>query len=109
MTNFVATIIKVAIHRDTENPVFGESNTFISIDDEAAGPFIVIEQCNDYNNNKSIRVDFEELEAIFEASKMLMNQAHIIKAEAEAEAKSEESENIELGTIVPGYSSDYVI
>lgn len=80
MTNFVATIIKVAIHRDTENPVFGEGNTFISIDDEAAGPFILIEQEDGYNNDKIIRVCFEELEAIAEASRMLMNQVHIEKS-----------------------------
>lgn len=98
MTNFVATIIKVAIHRDTENPVFGEGNTFISIDDEAAGPFIVIEQEDSYNNDKSIRVDFEELEAIVEASKMLMNQAHIEKAKTELNEGSDD-----------GLEKDYII
>lgn len=101
MTNFVATIIKVAIHRDTENPVLGEGNTFISIDDDSAGSFILIEQEDSYNNDKSIRVDFEELGAIVKASKMLMNQAHIIKAEAN---------EIELPDAQgASYSSDYVI
>jgi hypothetical protein len=82
MTKYVTTIIKVAIHREEENPVFGEGNTFVSIDDEAAGPFIIIEQ-DDYESNKNIRIDYEELLAINEAAKMLMHQLYVEKADME--------------------------
>ena len=80
--NYVTTILKVAVHRDTENPVFGEGNTYVSIDDEAGGPFIVIEQdMSDFHNQheNKIRLDFQELEEITKAAKMLMHQMYIEK------------------------------
>ena len=83
MTKYVTTIIKVAIHRETENPVFGEGNTFVSVEDDAAGPFLVIEQNDSYNTDKTIRIDYEELLAINEAAKMLMHQLYVEKADME--------------------------
>ena len=95
MTKYVTTIIKVAIHREEENPIFGEGNTFVSIDDEAAGPFIIIEQ-DDYESNKNIRIDYEELLAINEAAKMLMHQLYVEKAAMENSSLIQtESENYE--------------
>jgi|694.fasta_scaffold35270_9 hypothetical protein len=82
MTKYVTTILKVAVHREEENPVFGEGNTFVSIEDEAAGPFIIIEQ-DDYESNRTIRIDYEELLAINEAAKMLMHQLYVEKAAME--------------------------
>lgn len=107
MTKYVSTIIKIAVHRETENPLFGEGNTFVSVEDEAAGPFLIIEQNDSYSTEKNLRMDYAELLAVVEAAKTLMHQAYV--EEAEAEAKYEESENIELGTIVPGYYISDVI
>jgi hypothetical protein len=83
MTKYVTTILKVAVHREEENPVFGEGNTFVSIEDEAGGPFIIIEQDSSYNEEKNIRVDYEELLAVAEAAKMLMHQLYVEKAAME--------------------------
>jgi hypothetical protein len=102
MTKYVTTIIKVAIHRETENPVFGEGNTFVSIDDEGAGPFIIIEQ-DDYESNKNIRIDYEELLAINEAAKMLMHQLYVEKADMEINSI------IETQYTEPEYYEDYKI
>lgn len=81
MTKYVTTILKVAVHRESENPVFGEGNTYVSVDDEAAGPFLVIEQDADGDNNSigtaSLRIDYEEFLAVAEAAKMLMHQLYI--------------------------------
>ena len=78
------TILKVAVHREECHPVFGEGNTFVSVDDEAGGPFIIIEQ-DDSDHHVSginhIRLDYQELVQISEAAKMLMHQLYIEKAD----------------------------
>ena len=71
------TILKVAVHEETENPVFGASNIFVSIEDDAGGPFLIIEQDGDERGTVSLRIEYQELLAVVEASKMLMHQLHI--------------------------------
>lgn len=84
MTKYVSTIIKVAIHRENENPAFGEGNTYVSVDDESGGPFLTIEQDTDgYNNSNGtavLRIDYEEFLVVAEAAKMLMHQVYVEKA-----------------------------
>lgn len=83
MSNYKTTILQVAIHREDQNPVFGEGNTYVKVDDEAGGPFIVIEQdMTDYHSKSenTLRFDYEELEEIMQAAKMLMHQMYIEKA-----------------------------
>jgi hypothetical protein len=54
---------------DDRNPVFGDDITTITIDDEAAGGFIVLSQ-----NEQTIKIDPEELQLITKtAMKMLAN------------------------------------
>ena len=85
MTKYATTILKVAVHREEENPIFGEGNTYVSVDDEAGGPFLTIEQDTDgYNNSigtATLRIDYEEFLVVAEAAKMLMQQMYIEKAE----------------------------
>jgi hypothetical protein len=83
MTKYANTIIKVAVHRESENPVFGEGNTFVSVEDDGAGPFLVIEQNDSYNTDKTLRMEYEELLAVSEAAKMLMHQLYVEKADME--------------------------
>lgn len=83
MSEFKTTILQVSIHREDSNPVFGEGNTYVSVDDEAGGPFVVIEQHDDQSTTGKIRVDYQELEPIVEAAKMLMHQMYIEKAAME--------------------------
>lgn len=83
MSNYKTTILQVAIHREDQNPVFGEGNTYVKVDDEAGGPFIVIEQdMTDYHSKSenTLRFDYEELEEIMQAAKLLMHQMYIEKA-----------------------------
>ena len=74
MSNYASTILKVSIHTEDMNPVFGETVTHVSVDDEAGGPFIVLSQCNDYIKDGEVRVNIEELEQIYLTSKMLIGQ-----------------------------------
>ena len=84
---YATTILKVAIHRTDENPVFGESTTYVKVDDEGGGPFLVITQDKTQFHNKDeneLRVEYEELVAIAEAGKMLMHQMYIENAHFDA-------------------------
>ena len=49
-------------------PIFAESVTHVSIEDEAAGPFMVIRQYHDYAKDvHEIRLDLEEIPEFIEA------------------------------------------
>ena len=85
MTTYKTTILQVSVHREEPNPVFGEGNTYVSIDDEAGGPFLVIEQHDDDIEPGKVRMDYEEFVAVAEAAKMLMHQMYIEQAAQEAE------------------------
>ena len=58
-----------SVYREGENPLFGEV-THIMIEDEAAGPFIILKQATD-EGNMEIRLDFTEVDIIFETIKKL--------------------------------------
>lgn len=75
--------MQVSIHCEEVNPVFGEGNTYISVDDEADGPFLVIEQHDDGGESGKLRFDYEEIVAVAEAAKMLMHQMYIEQAAQE--------------------------
>lgn len=85
MSKYKTTILQVAIHREEVNPVFGRGNTYVSVDDEAGGPFLVIEQHDDDGGSESgkLRFDYEEFVAVAEAAKMLMHQMYIEQAAQE--------------------------
>ena len=83
MSKYKTTILTVAIHREESNPIFGEGNTYVSVDDEAAGPFLTIEQTDVVMENGKVRMDYEEFLAVAEAAKMLMHQMYIEQAAQE--------------------------
>ena len=83
MSEYKTTILQVAIHREEVNPVFGEGNTYVKVEDEAGGPFLVIEQHDDGSENGVVRMDYAEFMAVAEAAKMLMHQMYVEKAALE--------------------------
>jgi len=69
MSKYITSVISTVVHMDDRNPVFGDDITTITIDDEAAGGFIVLSQ-----NEQTIKIDPEELQLITKtAMKMLAN------------------------------------
>ena len=67
---YTSTIMTISTHFKTENACFGESVVSVSVTDEAAGPFIVL---NFEQGGKEMRIDFEHLELVFETAKKLIN------------------------------------
>ena len=80
MSEYKTTILQVSVHREESNPIFGEGNTYVSVDDEAGGPFLVIQQTDDDIEAGKVRMDYEEFMAVAEAAKMLMHQMYIEQA-----------------------------
>lgn len=66
-----STTLTVSVHREGTNPIFGEGVTHVSVEDEAAGGFIVIEQL-DEQPDKKLRFDEDELGVIMEVAKKLI-------------------------------------
>lgn len=79
MSKYVSTIMSVSVHNKAVNPIYGEFNVVVSVEDEGAGPFLVLEQSTDDGANQKIRVDYDELLAVVQAAKMLMEQTYIEK------------------------------
>lgn len=71
------TTIEVSVHPAGNHPVFGEGNTYVRLEDEGGGAFIVLRQTNDDSKPGEIRLDPHELEAVMRAAKQLLAQKTI--------------------------------
>lgn len=70
---YKSTIIRISIHPENVNPVYGSGVTHVHIQDEAAGPFLTISQVGD-EKFECVRIDLEELEMITAEAKKLIGQ-----------------------------------
>ena len=65
--------LKYSMFYEKDNPVFGESATHISIDDEAGGGYIVLEQFPEDGPQK-LRLNLDELKQIVSIANKLMSE-----------------------------------
>jgi hypothetical protein len=71
------TPLSVAIHRQSENPVYGKDGSsgagilHVSIDDDGGGPFLVIKQLEDDPMPGVVRMNPEELPFLLQAAQHL--------------------------------------
>lgn len=70
---FKSTIIRISIHPENVNPVYGAGVTHVHIQDEGAGPFFTLSQVEE-EKFECIRVDMDELELITAEAKKLIGQ-----------------------------------
>ena len=70
---YKTTVIRISIHPENVNAVYGEGVTHLCIQDEAAGPFITLSQVGD-EKFECVRIDMEELELITAEAKKLIGQ-----------------------------------
>lgn len=68
--NTIAT--QVSVFRKNINPIYGEGVTHIRIEDEAAGPFIILLQ-----DGQEIRLDEDEIQIIADAALKLLNDSRV--------------------------------
>jgi hypothetical protein len=72
MTARKITPIGMSVHLPDESPIYGESTTHVVVEDEAAGPYIVLRQFGEESKVGEVRLDLEELEAVLRAARMLI-------------------------------------
>lgn len=66
------TPILVAVHAVGEDPIFGETTTFVRLVDEGGGRFIQLEQpASDFGIGGVLRFEVDELEQILKVAKQI--------------------------------------
>ena len=66
--------LKISVCPKDDNPIFGEKATHITIDDEAAGPFIVLKQSFVHAKPGEVRLDPDEMRHVFEHAQKLLDE-----------------------------------
>lgn len=74
------TITQITLHQENDNPIYGESVLTISINDENTGPFLMLTSYRE-DTPSIIELDFDDIDKIVEAVKILRNQSSIITLE----------------------------
>ena len=72
MTSRKITPIGMAVHLQGESPIFGESTIKVRVEDDAAGPYLVLHQCGGEIQPGEVRLDLEELELVLRAARRLL-------------------------------------
>lgn len=79
---YTTTITRISVHSEEHSPVLGETALHIEIDDEGAGPFLVIRSCSEGDDTAGkVSVDFEEWGLVDQAARQLMGQAALAQGE----------------------------
>lgn len=73
MITWTRTITQITLHHAGDSPVFGNSCTTVTLDDESGGWFLRIEQESDQHMG-SIRVELDELRELLKIAEQLMAQ-----------------------------------
>lgn len=69
-TKYKSSTTSVAVHLESESPIYGESTISVSLDDEAAGIFLELQD----GEGVKIRVDYEQWIEINKAVEFMMKQ-----------------------------------
>ena len=70
---YVQTIKSIKVYPEGE-PWFQELATEVSLEDEGGGYYVVLTQCPDAPELGQVRLDPDELNAVYSAAKQLLNQ-----------------------------------
>jgi hypothetical protein len=68
--SYQTTITAMAIHLESESPIFGESTVHVALEDEAAGIFLIIKD----GEGGTVKIDFEQWELLCKAVDTLKKQ-----------------------------------
>jgi len=70
---YIQTIKSIIVHPQGET-LFHENATEVSIEDEGAGCYVVLTQCPDIPEPSLIKLDGEEIDVVYAAAQLLLNQ-----------------------------------
>lgn len=74
----LVTPTELTVHFKDKSPIFGEGVIHVKLDDEGAGPFVTLRQMKESNEDdgyNNIKMDFQELEHLVKAVKMLQDHS----------------------------------
>ena len=69
-----ATVIAVSIHRPSENPIFGEGVTHVTVADEGAGAFLRLCQFDESQKPGEVVIDIDELDLIRDIGRKMIEE-----------------------------------
>lgn len=69
-----ATVIAASIHRRSENPIFGEGVTHVTIADEGAGAFLRLCQFDESQRSGEVVIDIDELDLIRDVGRKMIEE-----------------------------------
>ena len=55
-------------------PLFDEMATTVRVEDDAAGAYLVIEQCRDSKGSQTVTFDFREIDTLYQAMTRLRHE-----------------------------------
>ena len=70
---YIQTIKSIMVY-PKEEPWFHEFATEVSLEDEGSGYYVVLAQSHDAPEPGQVRLDHDELDAVYAAAKQLLNQ-----------------------------------
>lgn len=72
MTTYTTTPVALSVHPSDESPVYSERATHVRLEDDGAGPFILLKQCHPEMQPGEVRLDLQELEVVLAAAQQLL-------------------------------------
>jgi len=73
-SKYLATVIAASIHRPSENPIFGEGVTHVTIADEGAGAFLRLCQFDESQRSGEVVIDIDELDLIRDVGRKMIEE-----------------------------------
>lgn len=73
MMEYIQTIKSIIVHPQG-GELFHENATEVSIEDEGGGYYVVLTQCPDNPEPALIKLDAEEIDVVYAAAQLLLNQ-----------------------------------
>ena len=68
-------ITSISVYKEGDNPLFGETSIHVSVEDEAAGPFIKI---TDSTCETGVCMEFDHFDKVADAVQTLRSQPYIL-------------------------------
>lgn len=79
-----STVLTISVHLEGDNPVFADSATLVTLDDEGSGIFIVLDQsATEFAKHGQVRLDVDEIAEINKAIETLLSQERAQAAKVE--------------------------
>lgn len=73
-SKYLVTVIAASIHRPSENPIFGEGVTHVTIADEGAGAFLRLCQFDESQRSGEVVIDIDELDLIRDVGRKMIEE-----------------------------------